>query len=186
MIENLPNEEWRPIEGYPNYEVSNKGRIKSLPRKTNNQYGKKEHLLSKHLTNSGYYTSTTDINGKTVVFNIHRLEAFAFLSIPEHLKDIPIENLVINHKDENKENDDLENLEICTQQYNCKYGTKIERFRKKRSKQVYQYSLDYKLIKIWPSFQECFRNGFSTHIHDCCNGKRKTHKGFIWSYTPLN
>lgn len=58
--------------------------------------------------------------------------------------------------------------------------------REDKSKQVYQYTLDGELVKIWPSTKECGRNGFrSGHISECCNGERKTHNGFKWSYTPL-
>lgn len=53
----------------------------------------------------------------------------------------------------------------------------------KLSKQVMQLTLDGELIKIWDSANECERNGFCQgHISECCNGKRKTHKGFIWKY----
>ena len=50
-------------------------------------------------------------------------------------------------------------------------------------KKVYQYTLDGELIKIWESTQECKRNGFSQGIiSECCNGKRKYHKNYIWKY----
>lgn len=54
------------------------------------------------------------------------------------------------------------------------------------SKKVYQYTLEGELVKIWPSVAECKRNGFDNGtISKCCNGKEKTHKGYIWSYIPL-
>lgn len=54
------------------------------------------------------------------------------------------------------------------------------------SKQVYQYTLDGKLVKIWNSTKECGSNGyFQGNVSDCCLGKRKTHKGYKWSYNPL-
>jgi len=53
-------------------------------------------------------------------------------------------------------------------------------------KTVYQYTLDGKLVKIWPSTNECERNGFNQgNISKCCRGKRKTSNGYKWSYTPL-
>ena len=56
----------------------------------------------------------------------------------------------------------------------------------KFSKQVYQYTLNGDLIKIWPSTRECERNDFNSGcVSLCCNGKLKTHKGYIWSYIPL-
>lgn len=56
----------------------------------------------------------------------------------------------------------------------------------KKSKPVYQYSLDGELIAIWPSIMEAGRNGFSNSgISRCCNKKLKSHKGYRWSYKPL-
>ena len=58
--------------------------------------------------------------------------------------------------------------------------------REDKSKQVYQYTLDGTLVKVWPSTMECERNGYSNGtVSECCNGKRKTHKGYRWSYVPL-
>ena len=51
----------------------------------------------------------------------------------------------------------------------------------KRSKKVHQYTLDGEFVKEWQSVSECRRNGFR-HADDCCRGKRKQHKGFIWRY----
>lgn len=56
----------------------------------------------------------------------------------------------------------------------------------KISKQVYQYTLDDELVKIWPSVMECHRNDFNSGaVSQCCNGKLKAYKGYRWSYTPL-
>lgn len=61
-----------------------------------------------------------------------------------------------------------------------------EEAKAKRSKPVYQYTLDGVLKKVWPSTMECGRNGYKqSHVVSCCNGKRKTHKGHIWSFKPL-
>ena len=54
-----------------------------------------------------------------------------------------------------------------------------------KKKQVYQYTLDGELVKIWPSTKECGRNGFDqSNISSCCIGKRKTAYGCRWSYNP--
>lgn len=56
----------------------------------------------------------------------------------------------------------------------------------KKSKTVYQYTLDGALKQVWPSIAECGRNGYNQrHVCECCNGKLKTHKGHKWSYFPL-
>lgn len=73
-----------------------------------------------------------------------------------------------------------DNVEPCCYHCNCVLNGEDN------SKTVYQYSLDGLLVAIWPSTRECGRNGY-THqsVSACCNGKQKTHKGFIWSYEPL-
>lgn len=74
----------------------------------------------------------------------------------------------------------MDNVEPC-----CEECNKNE-WGKEAAKKVYQYTLGGELIKIWDSEQECKRNGFSQgNISACCNGKRKTHKGYKWSYEPL-
>ena len=58
-----------------------------------------------------------------------------------------------------------------------------EELKQKRSKKVLQFTLDGKFVREWPSIKECSRNGFSQgNISDCCQGKRKSHKGFKWCY----
>lgn len=53
-------------------------------------------------------------------------------------------------------------------------------------KQVYQYTLDGELVRIWKSTLECGYNGFNQgHVAACCRGDEKKHKGFKWSYVPL-
>ena len=89
----------------------------------------------------------------------------------------------MNHKDENKTNNNVDNLEWCDAKYNVRYGTGLKRRSIAQSKPVLQYDLQGNFIREWESTMECDRNGFcSRHVADCCNGKRKTHKGFIWRY----
>lgn len=62
-----------------------------------------------------------------------------------------------------------------------------EEAKAKRSKPVYQYTLDNVLVRVWLSINECSRNGYNQgNVWACCNGKKKTYKGHIWSYFPLN
>lgn len=73
-----------------------------------------------------------------------------------------------------------DNVEPCC--WECNTKLEIE----SQKKVVYQYTKDGKLVKVWESTMECGRNGFNhCHVSSCCNGKRKTHKGCIWSYVPL-
>lgn len=70
-----------------------------------------------------------------------------------------------------------DNVEPCCKDCNDKLATE------EKTKQVYQYTKEGELVKVWESAQECGRNGYSQgNVFECCNGKRNTHKGFKWSY----
>lgn len=74
----------------------------------------------------------------------------------------------------------MDNVEPCCVECNWK------EFGKSKSKKIYQYTLDGKLVKIWKSSAECCRNGYErSNVNACCNGKRQKHKGYRWSYQPL-
>ena len=175
-------EVWKDIEGYEGlYQVSNKGNVKSLK----NNKTKKEKIL-KHSIVKGYLQVILCKDKTIKGFKIHRLVSQAFIENPNNYP-------CVNHKDECSTNNSVENLEWCTQKYNINFGTRNERTSEKlinrndKSKQVYQYTKDGKLIAVWKSTRECQRNGFNHgSVSSCCNGKLKTHKGYIWSYTPLN
>lgn len=170
----MKKEYWKPVVGYEGlYEVSNFGRVKSL------KFGKERILKQK--IRGGYYSVGLSKNGIVKTYQVHRLVAEAFIDNTDNLPQV-------NHKDENKLNNSVDNLEWCDAQYNCNYGTRTERLSKsqingKRSKIVIQYNLDGTFVREWPSTMECERNGYkNTGISKCCNGKRKTAKGFIWAY----
>lgn len=110
--------------------------------------------------------------------------------------DIP-EGYEIHHIDGNTLNNSIYNLELIESFKHRSEHKKGKIFSEehrrkisnsnvnnpKQSKQVTQLTLDGELIKIWDSAKECGRNGFNQgHVSACCNGKLKTHKGFIWRY----
>lgn len=166
---------WKPVVGYENlYEVSNFGRVKSLPRNSTVKYAR---ILKSHTNRYGYLHVNLYKNNKRKDFLVHRLVAEAFIPNPDNLP-------VVNHKDENPSNNFSTNLEWCTYEYNINYGTSQQRKSHKLSKPVCQYTLDNELIKIWSSLTECKnKEGFNIgHIYECCRGIRKSHKGFKWSY----
>lgn len=188
-------EEWRDIEGYEGlYQVSNEGRVRSL----NYHLTKKSKDLKQFLTPKGYLTVTLCDKQKMKTYSVHRLVAKAFIPNPNNL-------LEVNHKNEDKTDNRVfinhdgsvdeskSNLEWCDRKYNMNYGTCLQRAcdkltNGKKSKQVYQYTLDGELVNVWASTQECKRNGFSQgHIASCCRNEygKKTHKGYKWSYNPL-
>ena len=68
-----------------------------------------------------------------------------------------------------------------TPKENSDWGTRTQRSVEKRSDAVFQLTLDYILVKKWSSINEAGRNGFNKDaVCACCNGKRKSHKGFLW------
>lgn len=168
---------WKDVEGYEGlYQVSDEGEVKSLKYRGSN----KEYILSNRKVTKGYMQVILWKNRKSKTFMVHRLVAQAFIPNPNNYPQI-------NHKDEDKTNNKVENLEWCTNEYNHNYGTgNIRRgggLNHAGSKRVYQYTLNGELIAIWPSSMECGRNGFSQCcISNCCNGKLETYKGYRWSY----
>lgn len=117
-------EEWRDIEGYEGfYQVSNLGRVKSLARVVMRSDGKPNPVNEKILKygmNRDYCAVVLCKDRKKKMYKVHRLVAMAFLSNPHNLPEV-------NHKDENKKNNCVDNLEWCTSKYNTNYGTCIER-----------------------------------------------------------
>lgn len=164
---------WKDIEGYPNYQVSNMGRVKSFNYK---QTGK-EKIMKGSKNNSGYPQVSLCKEGKTKTYLIHRLVASAFLDNPNNLPEV-------NHIDEDKSNNRVDNLEYCNRKYNCNYGTHIEKMIKSKSIPILQFSKTGEFIKRWNNAKEVERNLeiCSSDIYKCCKGKKKTCGGYVWGY----
>ena len=105
---------------------------------------------------------------------IHRLVAEAYIPNPDNLPQI-------NHKDENKTNNCLQNLEWCTSKYNNNYGTRNERRSDKLKKPIIQYDLDGNFIKEWHSATDVGKE-VRCGIYQCINGNRKTAYNYIWKF----
>ena len=165
------SEVWKDINGYKElYQVSNWGRVKSL------KFGK-ERILKPGINGKGYFQVQLWKNNNSKNYVVHRLVAQAFIPNPDNLP-------CINHRDECKTNNNVENLEWCSYQYNINYGTCIQRKTEKQSKTVYQYSMDGEFVKEWKSLMEIERSmEFSAgSISQCCNGKLNTAYGYVWRY----
>lgn len=178
VIQNLISMEqeiWKDIPGYEGlYQVSNLGKVKRLPigkqwpyRQTHN------NIRKQRLSTSGYLRVNLSKNNKVKWYNVHRLVALAFIPNPDNLP-------IINHKDENKTNNCVENLEWCTTIYNVNYGTARERQKETRrnnpndkivrqkvgegnGKRVRQYTPDGVFIAEYASAMEASR---ATGVHD--------------------
>lgn len=173
---------WKTIDGYEGlYEISNYGRFKSLH--------KKEERITFGSAKTIYPMVSLSKNGHRKTELVHRLVAQAFIPNPNNLP-------CINHKDENKTNNRVDNLEWCDRQYNNSYGTKNKRMittrlhkygylvtdkcitqaKIKNSKPVVQYTLDGNFIAEYINAKEAERqtNISNSNINSCCNHKTKT------------
>ena len=195
-------EVWKDIPGYEGYyQVSNLGRVKSIPRKVYCNGGfhiSKERILKQDKNKSGYWRTHLLKDGIAKTPLVHRLVALAFIPNPNNYPDI-------NHKDENPANNCVNNLEWCTEKYNMNYGTAIERrkasfvrnnsFKKANATKVKNGSRgaetpieavpkDGITIINYPSISEAARvTGISKgHIGECCRGIRPSAGGYYWNY----
>ena len=187
MIDEITHEKavklgYRDIEGYEgHYMVDAKGNVFSLKRKK---------IMTPCKSNNGYMQVHLSIDGVMKSHKVHRLVAKTFIPNPYNLPQV-------NHKDEDKTNNCVENLEWCTQSYNMNYndGQKrraasrdYEEISKKRSeaqsKEVTQYDFDGRIVAIWRNAYVAEEHGYNrTMINQCCLGNKKSHKGYVWKYT---
>lgn len=165
---------WKDIPNYEGfYQASNLGRIKSLERINARGHRLKEKILTPGINQYGYYQVELYKNSIGKMYQVHRLVYEAFNGqIPEGLQ--------VNHINEIKTDNRLENLNLMTPKENTNWGTRNERV----SKAVLQFTLDDIFVKEYPSTMQVARElGFSCgHICECCKGKRKTAHGYKWKY----
>ncbi len=162
-------EVWKDIEGYEGYyQVSNLGRVKGL---------KFKRLLKLYCDSYGYPIVVLSKEGIHRTRTVHRLVAETFIP---NINKLPS----VNHKDENKLNNSVDNLEWCDIKYNCNYGTRNKQISKRVSKKVMQLSIDGKKIKKWNSITEAGNSlgCHISHISSCCHGRTKTAYGYRWEF----
>ena len=165
--------EWRDIIGFEGlYQVSNDGKVRTC------HYGFWK-ILTDCVTKYGYKSVLLhDGKGGRKNARVHRLVAEAFIPNPNNYP-------YINHKDENKQNNNVNNLEWCTAKYNSNYGTNIERIKNNQLKTpILMYSLNGELIQRFESVSIAEKQTGYAHgsICRCCQGKLQTFKGYIWIY----
>jgi len=172
-IDILEDEIWKVITQFPDYEVSSKGRIKYPIRKGNTPY--KKRITYGGTCGTGYKTFSfrnDKINFKTV---IHRIVAIEFIENERNCK-------IVNHKDGIKTNNDVQNLEWCTNSQNTQHAHDNNLISGKRK--IYQLDINNNIINKWNSIKEAYEklNLSRTAINGVLNGRKKTSGGYYWCY----
>lgn len=168
------NEVWKDIPGYEGlYQVSDQGRVKSL----GNDKSRREKILKPGKVGDGYLKVDLCKGGK-------RKNCLVSLLVWEVFNGPIPPGMQVNHNDEVKTNNKLENLSLMTPKENTNWGTRNRRAAKKQSKMVEQYTLDGTHICTWFSAMGIQRElGYNQgNISDCCNGNRKNAYGYVWKY----
>lgn len=167
---------YKPYYENPNYLIFDDGRIYSKYRKK---------FLKIFISEDGYCKVHLRINGKPKQYRVHRLVAITFIPNPDNLE-------TVNHKDENKQNNDISNLEWMSKQDNINYGTARLKQRKSitgerngRAFSILQYDKNNNLLAQYPSGADAAKSlnkypqGIK-NINACITGRLKTAYGFIW------
>ena len=165
---------WKDIEGFDGkYQISNMGNLRSFT------FVKKGELIKPATDKRGYkiVMLSRGTRDKTYTTRIHRLVAKHFIPNPLNLPQV-------NHKDENKTNNRVDNLEWCTHLYNQNYGTKNQRIGEKNKisngKPVYCIELDRVFCSAAEAARFVGRN--PTNVSVVCRGKEKSCAGYHWKY----
>lgn len=162
-------EQWKVIEAAPNYLISNKGQIKSIARN-----GRPERILNTHVrTRDGYEELSLCLGSRSNVkkYKVHRLVAETFIPNPDN-------KLEVNHKDGNKSNNNLDNLEWVTRSENAKHAFQTGLAFKTSNTLIDQFDTQGNFIKRWDSITEASKvlNISRTQIYNVLLGrKHKTH-----------
>lgn len=171
--------EWRPVFGYEGlYEVSEYGDVRSVTRVVPSRHKTRTiagQLIKRFVDKYGYYRVCLCAKNKRSTKIVHRLVAEAFIQNPCNYP-------VVNHKDEDKTNNDYRNLEWCTVRYNTLYGNAMEKMASKRRKKIKAFK-DGDVI-LFASITEASRvlNVSHGNISGCVNKRygRKTCKGYTF------
>lgn len=161
---------WKDIPNYEGlYKISNQGNIISC---RNNQF------LKPIIDNYGYCRVALYKNKQKTVYKIHKLVAITFIENPNNYP-------IINHKDENRTNNCVENLEWCTYKYNNEYNNRHKKYTYKTAEKlghtIYQYDINHNLINIFPSIIELSRQLNLPRTSVCRHLNNHTpYRGFIF------
>lgn len=172
-------EEWKPIKGYEGlYELRNDGLIHCLPRK----YTKDRYTFG-NCNNGGYLQYVLSYKQKKVNKKIHILVYETFVGpVPKGYD--------VHHKNHNRQDNRVENLELiekidhCKNHYKEKQGKMTEGTKKVLSKPIVQYTLDGEFVAEYPSAMEAERQTgmFNSYINACLRGRKEKAYNFVWKY----
>jgi hypothetical protein len=159
---------WKIVDRCPRIEVNEQGQIRYLDT------GK---LASTSVAATGYIQFGVWVGNKVKTFNVHRLVAEAFIPNPGNLPQI-------NHKDENRANCNVDNLEWCSAEYNCNYGRHIENLRKHGCKPVVAIDKKTGEEQRFYSLAEAGRvlSVNPDRISRCLRGGRRGTRNYYWRY----
>lgn len=161
--------EWRTVQECDRYEVNQFGEIRHKKRK---------HILAPRLNSGGYGYVGFKINGKLKNFAIHRIVANAFIPNPNGYSEV-------NHKDYNRLNNCVDNLEWVTSSNNKQHAYQKEANHVARGKSVEQYTKTGQYVATYQTVSEAARamGCCIAAISNCCLGRTKTSQGFLWRFS---
>jgi hypothetical protein len=155
-------EVWKPIKGYEGlYEVSSLGNVKSL----NKYHHRREQILKPKIDKYGYLCVKLSKNGKPKDYTVHRLVANTFIGESD---------LTVNHKDKNRQNNNIENLEYMSVKDNVRYSL---------AQKIKSINLTTGETKIYSSMKSVKEDGhIQANVWKCLKGIKKTHHNCKWRY----
>ena len=153
---------WEDIPNYEGlYKINSKGDVLNI---------KRNRLMKKAKDKDGYEILSLTKNSQRKQYKIHRLVAETYIPNPNNY-------LYINHINEIKGDNRVENLEWCSASYNNLYGNRMKKIKKR----VGRYDKHGNLLEIFDSVREA-KDKYYGYISGCCKGKVKSVKGFVWKY----
>lgn len=181
----MAKEVWKDVKGWEGfYQVSSLGRFKGVERLDSRGYKQKERIMKGYDNGHGYIHVYGSKNGIVKTLKLHRIIAEAFIPNPNNLP-------CVNHKDENRANNHVDNLEWCTYSYNNTYGDRIDRIKESKGwkKQLSDSKTPIYVIengnKKWYKSQAQAAEELGldkSNLNACLKGRIKSHRGYTFEY----
>lgn len=167
-------EEWKDIENYEGlYQISSLGRVKSLRFHGSNSH---TSILKPKKNWKGYLYVNLCKGGTKKQYSVHRLVACAFIPNPQNLA-------TVNHKNEIKTDNRVENIEWLSCKDNINHGTGVSRRAKTQAKSYDQFTPDGVFVRRFTGSSELREHGFNqSGVWQCCHNRLATYRGYIWKY----